>query len=151
VEWRRLVVTCSVSGVQVHDARLVAAMHAYGLQSLLTLTLWISAATRTSLRFTPQRFRSSWASGDQKNREQPKMRLTRQVHDGSVGWIYRLSLSPQGARWLLNTIPHHTTTAPLVDVLYHYCGVQSFLDIIRSKSLHLTSIHHMNDYLEHNG
>jgi predicted nucleic acid-binding protein len=38
-EWRRLVVACAVSGVQVHDARLVAAMHAYGLQNLLTLNV----------------------------------------------------------------------------------------------------------------
>jgi predicted nucleic acid-binding protein len=34
--WRDLVVTYAVSGVQVHDARLVAAMHVYGLQNLLT-------------------------------------------------------------------------------------------------------------------
>jgi predicted nucleic acid-binding protein len=39
VEWRRLVVSCSVSGVQVHDARLVAAMYAHGLQNLLTLNV----------------------------------------------------------------------------------------------------------------
>jgi predicted nucleic acid-binding protein len=38
-EWRRLVVDFSVSGVQVHDARLVATMHAYGLQNLLTLNV----------------------------------------------------------------------------------------------------------------
>ena len=36
-QWRKLVVEYNVSGVQVHDARLVAAMHAYGLQHLLTL------------------------------------------------------------------------------------------------------------------
>ena len=36
-EWRRLVVVCSVSGVQVHDARLVAAMLAHGVPQLLTL------------------------------------------------------------------------------------------------------------------
>jgi predicted nucleic acid-binding protein len=38
-EWRKLVVAYSVSGVQVHDARLVAAMHAYELQNLLTLNV----------------------------------------------------------------------------------------------------------------
>ncbi|MBU4273561.1 MAG: hypothetical protein KKE86_05215 [Planctomycetes bacterium] len=38
-EWRNLVVDCAVSGVQVHDARLVAAMHAYGLRHLLTLNV----------------------------------------------------------------------------------------------------------------
>ena len=36
-EWRRLVVAHSVSGVQVHDARLVAAMLAHGVPQLLTL------------------------------------------------------------------------------------------------------------------
>lgn len=36
-EWRRLVVSFSVAGVQVHDARLVAAMLAHGVSHLLTL------------------------------------------------------------------------------------------------------------------
>jgi predicted nucleic acid-binding protein len=36
-EWRRLVVAFGVSGVQVHDARLVAAMLANGISQLLTL------------------------------------------------------------------------------------------------------------------
>jgi len=36
-EWRRLVVACSVSGTQVHDARLVAAMRVHGVSHLLTL------------------------------------------------------------------------------------------------------------------
>ena len=36
-EWRRLVVAHSVAGVQVHDARLVAAMVAHGVIRLLTL------------------------------------------------------------------------------------------------------------------
>jgi predicted nucleic acid-binding protein len=35
-ECRRLVVTYSVSGVQVHDAHIVAAMNVYGINSLLT-------------------------------------------------------------------------------------------------------------------
>ena len=35
-EWRRLVLTHSVSGVQVHDARIVAAMNTYGIKSILT-------------------------------------------------------------------------------------------------------------------
>jgi predicted nucleic acid-binding protein len=35
-EWRRLIVTHSVKGVEVHDARLVAAMNVYGITSLLT-------------------------------------------------------------------------------------------------------------------
>lgn len=36
-EWRRIVVAYGVSGVQVHDARLVAAMHVHSIGSLLTL------------------------------------------------------------------------------------------------------------------
>jgi predicted nucleic acid-binding protein len=35
-EWRRLVVSFGVSGVQVHDARLVAAMTLYGVTHILT-------------------------------------------------------------------------------------------------------------------
>jgi predicted nucleic acid-binding protein len=35
-EWRRLVFAHSVSGVQVHDAHIVAAMNVYGIRSLLT-------------------------------------------------------------------------------------------------------------------
>ncbi len=35
-EWRRLVVAHSVKGVEVHDARLVAAMNVYGITHLLT-------------------------------------------------------------------------------------------------------------------
>lgn len=35
-EWRRLVVTFSVSGVQVHDARLVAAMKSNAVMHILT-------------------------------------------------------------------------------------------------------------------
>ena len=35
-EWRRLVVTYGVSGVQVHDARLVAAILSHGATHILT-------------------------------------------------------------------------------------------------------------------
>jgi predicted nucleic acid-binding protein len=35
-EWRRLIVTHSVMGVEVHDARLVASMNVYGIGGLLT-------------------------------------------------------------------------------------------------------------------
>jgi predicted nucleic acid-binding protein len=35
-EWRKPLVTYSVSGVQVHDARLVAAMRVHGLKRILT-------------------------------------------------------------------------------------------------------------------
>lgn len=36
-EWRKLVVARAVSGVKVHDARLVAGMQVYGIQNILTL------------------------------------------------------------------------------------------------------------------
>ena len=35
-EWRRMLVTYKVSGVQVHDARLVAAMRVHGVKRLLS-------------------------------------------------------------------------------------------------------------------
>lgn len=35
--WKQLVTSLSISGVQVHDARLVALMHAHGVTHLLTL------------------------------------------------------------------------------------------------------------------
>ncbi len=38
-EWRRIVVAMEVSGIQVHDARLVAAMHVHGIENLLTLNV----------------------------------------------------------------------------------------------------------------
>jgi predicted nucleic acid-binding protein len=38
-EWRRLVLAQSVSGAQVHDARLVASMHVHGIAHLLTLNI----------------------------------------------------------------------------------------------------------------
>lgn len=38
-EWRRIVVKYSVSGVQVHDARLAAAMYVHGVSHILTLNI----------------------------------------------------------------------------------------------------------------
>jgi len=35
--WKKLVIGCSVSGVQVHDARLAAFMGVYEIRNLLTL------------------------------------------------------------------------------------------------------------------
>lgn len=35
-EWRRLIVDYDVSGVQVHDTRLVAAMRVHGVEKILT-------------------------------------------------------------------------------------------------------------------
>lgn len=46
IEWRRLLVAHSISGVQVHDARLVASMHIHGVDRILTFT------TRDFVRFT---------------------------------------------------------------------------------------------------
>jgi predicted nucleic acid-binding protein len=38
-EWRRLIVAHSVMGVQVHDARLVAAMNVHGIRHVLTFNV----------------------------------------------------------------------------------------------------------------
>jgi hypothetical protein len=38
-EWRRIVVQFGVSGVQVHDARLAAAMYTHGIPYILTLNV----------------------------------------------------------------------------------------------------------------
>jgi predicted nucleic acid-binding protein len=38
-EWRRLVTTYSISGVNAHDTRLVAAMKVHGIQNLLTFNV----------------------------------------------------------------------------------------------------------------
>jgi hypothetical protein len=38
-EWRRIVVQFNVIGVQVHDARLAAAMYAHGVNHILTLNV----------------------------------------------------------------------------------------------------------------
>jgi len=38
-EWRRIVVKYSVSGVQVHDARLAAAMYVHGVSHIFTLNV----------------------------------------------------------------------------------------------------------------
>ena len=38
-EWRKIVVQHAISGVQVHDARLVAAMQVHGVRHILTLNV----------------------------------------------------------------------------------------------------------------
>lgn len=45
-EWRKLLVAYAVSGVQVYDARLVAAMRVHGVQHILTFN------TRDFIRYT---------------------------------------------------------------------------------------------------
>lgn len=47
-EWRRLVVTFSVSGVQVHDARLIANMHTNNVSHVLTFN------TSDFVRYAPE-------------------------------------------------------------------------------------------------
>lgn len=39
LEWRRLLTDYRISGVQVHDARLVAAMHVHGVKRILTFNI----------------------------------------------------------------------------------------------------------------
>lgn len=51
--WRRLLVDYNVSGTQVHDARLVAAMHVHGVHFILTFNSGTSRATRASKPSTP--------------------------------------------------------------------------------------------------
>lgn len=46
MEWRRLLVACRVSGVQVHDARIAAAMHVHAVKRILTFN------TKDFARFT---------------------------------------------------------------------------------------------------
>ena len=46
LEWRRLLVAHNISGVQVHDTRLVAAMHVHGVKRILTFN------ARDFVRFT---------------------------------------------------------------------------------------------------
>jgi predicted nucleic acid-binding protein len=38
-EWRRIVLGCDVSGVQVHDARLAASMYVHRVHHILTLNV----------------------------------------------------------------------------------------------------------------
>jgi predicted nucleic acid-binding protein len=38
-EWRRLVITHSVMGVEIHDAKLVASMNVYGITHLVTFNI----------------------------------------------------------------------------------------------------------------
>jgi len=47
-EWRKLVVAFNVSGVQVHDARLVANMKANSVTHILTFN------TRDFIRYAPE-------------------------------------------------------------------------------------------------
>jgi predicted nucleic acid-binding protein len=53
LEWRRLLVHYTVSGVQVHDARLVAAMHTHSVEGILTFNIRDFARYSTVQIFHP--------------------------------------------------------------------------------------------------
>lgn len=55
-EWRKLLVVQSVSGTQVHDARLVASMHIHGLRKLLTFNVSDFARYRSIEAVSPSQF-----------------------------------------------------------------------------------------------
>jgi predicted nucleic acid-binding protein len=55
-EWRRIIVEKSVSGVQVHDARLAAAMHVHGVSCILTLNISDFDRFGSILVLHPRRF-----------------------------------------------------------------------------------------------
>ena len=57
-EWRKLLVTYGVSGVQVHDARLAAAMRVHGVKRILSMT-GILLVIETSSPFILGPFRQS--------------------------------------------------------------------------------------------
>lgn len=59
-EWRRLVVVHAVSGVQVHDARLAAAMKTHVVTHLLTLNTERFQALSTRHRRPPRYPRAFW-------------------------------------------------------------------------------------------
>lgn len=52
-EWKRLIVHYSVRGVQVHDARIVAAMKVYGIANILTLNADDFRRYKEIATFTP--------------------------------------------------------------------------------------------------
>src|SRR6266849_807404 len=58
-EWRKLLVTSGVSGVQVHDARLAAAMRVHGVKRIVDRESILAAARRSSRAFSRW---CSWSS-----------------------------------------------------------------------------------------
>src|SRR5882762_10398530 len=58
-EWRKLLVTSGVSGVQVHDARLAAAMRIHGVKRIVDRESILAAARRSSRAFSRW---CSWSS-----------------------------------------------------------------------------------------
>lgn len=71
-EWRRLIVAHAVRGVTMHDTRIVAAMHVYGVTHLLTINQDDFA------RFTESIFRCSRTNHhSRENRDAPRNPRTR--------------------------------------------------------------------------
>ena len=62
-EWRRIVVSKGVSGVQVHDARIVAAMHVHQIANLLTLNVQDFRRYDTIVVIAPQSLIESGLGG----------------------------------------------------------------------------------------
>jgi hypothetical protein len=58
-EWRKLLVVSNVSGVQEHDARLVAAMRVYGVGRILTFNERTSLVTQISKPLILEPFQQS--------------------------------------------------------------------------------------------
>jgi hypothetical protein len=61
-EWRRIVTTYTVSGVNAHDSRIVAAMKVHGLRHLVTFnTEDLSASMELKSRWLrPRKLRGGW-------------------------------------------------------------------------------------------
>ena len=45
--------------------------------------------------------------------------------------------------------PNSLTDSNMSDIIYHYCGVRAFREIISTKELWLSDAYYMNDYAEH--
>lgn len=48
-------------------------------------------------------------------------------------------------------MPNLLTTSTLPDVVYHYCSVETFYQIITNHTLRLSDIEKSNDFMEKNG
>ena len=63
VEWKKLVLAHGVMGVQVHDARLVAAMNVHGVRRLLSLNKADFARYSGLIVQTPDEVNAAGAAG----------------------------------------------------------------------------------------
>ncbi len=87
LEWRRLVVTHSVSGARVHDARIVAAMNVYGISSLLTFNGPASHDIRESVRS----IQMQWQDLRIRREEERRERTSSDVFPCDGSTMYRLN------------------------------------------------------------